>query len=261
MKKLTIIIAVATAALMASACKSQYDKLLEGADYELKYLKAFEYFDKKQYSKAAKLFESVAMVSQGTEREDTVIYYWGFSNYSDGDYLSAEANFTKYLENFPNSGFAERVKFYRIDCMYRSTYRYELDQAPTYKALVEINEYLIANPEGAKSDMCRKMSKNLEDRLDKKAYENARIYYVMEDYKAARVALKNILKEDADNIYREDILYYAAMSSYKYAQMSIPAKQKERYLVFMDDYLNFVGEYPDSPKRKELDALYKKVQK
>ena len=81
----------------------------------------------------------------------------------------------------------------------------------------------------------------------------------MEDYKAARVAFKNVLKEDADNIYREDILYYAAMASYKYADLSVRHKQKERFLVFVDDYLNFIGEYPESPYRKELDSLYAKV--
>ena len=81
----------------------------------------------------------------------------------------------------------------------------------------------------------------------------------MEDYKAARVALKNVLKEDADNIYREDILYYSAMASYKYADMSVASKKKERFLVFQDDYLNFIGEFPESHYRKELDGLYEKV--
>jgi outer membrane protein assembly factor BamD len=41
--------------------------------------------------------------------------------------------------------------------------------------------------------------------------------------------------------------------------MSVPEKQKERYLTFQDDYLNFVGEYPESSHRKELDSLYNKV--
>ena len=81
----------------------------------------------------------------------------------------------------------------------------------------------------------------------------------MEDYRASRVAFKNILKDDADNVYREEILYYSAMSSYKYADLSVPSKQKERFLIFMDDYLNFVGEYPQSEHRKELDPLYAKV--
>ena len=43
--------------------------------------------------------------------------------------------------------------------------------------------------------------------------------------------------------------------------MSVQAKQKERYLVFVDDYLNFIGEYPDSPYKNELDAVYQRVQK
>ena len=103
------------------------------------------------------------------------------------------------------------------------------------------------------------MLESLGNLLDRKAYENAKLYYKMEDYKAARVAFKNVLKEDADNIYREDILYYSAMSSYKFAELSVQSKQKERFLVFQDDYLNFIGEYPDSKYRKELDSLYKKV--
>ena len=41
--------------------------------------------------------------------------------------------------------------------------------------------------------------------------------------------------------------------------MSVKNKQKERYMVFLDDYLNFVGEYPESSYRKELDGLYSKV--
>ena len=77
---------------------------------------------------------------------------------------------------------------------------------------------------------------------------------------ASRVAFRNVLKDDADNVYREDILYYIAMSSYKYAYLSVPEKQKDRYLTFVDDYFNFIGELPDSHYRKELDAVYRKVQ-
>ena len=51
------------------------------------------------------------------------------------------------------------------------------------------------------------------------------------------------------------------MSSYKYAHQSVPGKQKERYLSFVDDYLNFVGELPESHYRKELDSIYQRVQR
>ena len=63
------------------------------------------------------------------------------------------------------------------------------------------------------------------------------------------------------DIYREDILYYTAMSSYHYARLSVPAKQQERYLTFADDYLNFIGEYPESKYRRELDVMYRRSQR
>lgn len=259
MKRIIICAALAVSVLSMVSCKSQYEILLSGNDVEAKYKAAFEYFEKDKFEKASQLFESISMMTSGTERDDTVQYYWGLSNYRSRDYVTAEANFEKFIQTFPRSPFAPSAEFFRIDCLYNATYRYELDQTPTYKAISAISEYLLAHPEGGDADMCRKMLKDLGDRLDRKAYENAKLYYKMEDYKAARVALKNVLKDDSDNIYREDILYYIALSSYKYAEMSIEARKKERFMVFVDDYLNFVGEYPESAYRKELDSLYRKV--
>ena len=51
------------------------------------------------------------------------------------------------------------------------------------------------------------------------------------------------------------------MSSYNFARLSVPAKQKERYLTFIDDYYNFIGEIPESKYRKELDAVNRRAQK
>ena len=38
-------------------------------------------------------------------------------------------------------------------------------------------------------------------------------------------------------------------------------RQRERYLVFVDDYFNLISEYPESKYAKELESLYTKVQK
>lgn len=261
MKKSTLISALGVLLLFAglSACKSQYDMMLESNDVDAKYKAAFDYFNSGKYNRSAALFESLALLTSCTERYDTVMYYWGLSNYSYKDYYTAETNFQQYLNYFPQGAFAEMAEFLRIDCLYRATLRYELDQTATYTAITAIGEYLTAHPEGANADICRHRMEELGERLDRKAYENAKIYYRMEDYLAARVALRNVLKDDADNVFREEILYYTAMASYKYADMSVPAKKKERFLVFQDDYLNFIGEYPESSHRKELDGLYNRV--
>lgn len=258
-RKNSLILMVLLVLAGVSACKTEYDRVLEGSDVDAKYKAAFEYFNAGKYTRAAQLFESLSLLTNGSERHDTVMYYLGLSNYSNKDYYTAETNFQQYLTYFPQSTFTEMAEFLRIDCLYRATLRYELDQTPTYAAINAIGEYLREHPLGANADICRHLLEELSERLDRKAFENARLYYKMEDYLASRVALKNVLKDNAENVFREEILYYTAMSSYKYALLSVREKQKERYLVFQDDYLNFVGEFPESSHRKELDALYNKV--
>ncbi len=257
--KTLLIATVAIAAL--SSCRTQYEMLLNSNDADAKYEAAFEYYNNGKYSKAGSLFESLSVLTNGTERDDTVRYYWGLSNYKFKDYYTAETNFSNFVESYPRSPFASEANYLRLDCLYRSTLRYELDQTPTYKAISEISAYMVENPQTPHMKVCRDMLKDLNDRLDRKAYENAKLYYKMEDYKASRVAFRNVLKEDSENIYREDILYYIAMSSYKFAHNSITSKQKERFLTFVDDYFNFIGELPESHYRKELDNVYRKAQK
>ena len=257
--KFRFLFAVLAALALTCSCKSQYEILLNSHDIDAKYDAAFAYFNEGKYSKASSLFESLSMLTNGTERDDTVRYYWGLSNHKFKDYYTAETNFDQFIQSFPRSPFVSDATYLRIDCLYRSTLRYELDQTPTYKAITVISQYILEHPDSEHMQECRDMLMELNERLDKKAYEAAKLYYKMEDYLAARVAFKNVLKDDSDNIYREDILYYTAMSSYKYADMSVPEKKKERYLPFVDDYYNFIGELPESKYRKELDVFYRRA--
>ena len=259
--KIRLILAVFASLILTCSCKSQFELLLQSHDADEKFKAAFDYFDNGKYSKAASLFESLSMLTNGTERDDTVRYYWALSNYKFKDYYTAETNFEQFIESYPRSPFIQDAAYLHIDCLYRSTLRYELDQTPTYKAINAISQYVLEHPESPHMAVCRDMLDDLGGRLDKKAYEAAKRYYKMEDYLASRVAFKNVLKDDSEKIYREDILYYIAMSSYMYADQSIPSKQKERFLAFVDDYYNFIGELPESKYRRELDTIYAKAQR
>lgn len=247
--------------LMTVSCKSQFEALLDSPYTEEKYKAAFELFEKKRYSKAAQMFESVSLATNGTAQDDTVQFYIGYCNYCYGDYVTAESNLDHFISVFPLSPFTEKAKYLHLDCLYRGTYRYELDQVPTRKAIVTMRSFIIDNPESEYIPKIQEMLDDLNGRLELKAYKSAYLYYHMEDYLASHYALKNVIKENADNRYREEILYYIAMSSYKYASLSVSDKQRERYLVFVDDYLNMVSEYPDSQFTKNLEPYYEKTQK
>lgn len=247
--------------LTLASCKTLYDLLLEGNDVDAKYKAAFELFEAKKYIKSAEMFESLSIATRGTAQDDTVQFYWGYSNYKYGDFTTAESNLNQFIQMFPVSPFVEYAKYLRIECLYYNTYRYELDQVPTYKALSVLNEFIRENPNSEHIARCKEMEDELYNRLELKSYKSAYLYYHMEDYLAAHYALKNVLKENADNRYREEVLYYTAMSAYKYASLSIESKKRERYLVFVDDYFNVISEYPETKYKKELDGLYAKTQK
>ena len=258
----SVVAAVLSAVMLLAfqSCKSQYELMLESHDIPAKYKMAFDLFDAGKYAKAAGMFESLKIAVGGTAQDDTVQYYTAYSHYCYGDMAAAEQAFESFINVYPRSPFADKARFMYLDCLYSSTYRYELDQTPTYKALAAIANYLIDYPDSEYAAQCHAMIDRLEERLDRKEYESAKLYYTIEDYKAAHYALKLVLKEDADNVYREDIMYYTVMSAYKYAVNSVAARQRDRYVTFTDDYFTFVSEFPDSKYRKELDGLAAKVQ-
>ena len=258
--RVKVIVVLLLVAFVQFSCASKYDLIMKSNDADVKYKAAMEYFNTNKFKKAADVFDNLNLLVQGLPQEDTVNYYHGLANYRYGDFETAEAALAKFIEVYPRSAFIEEAKYLRIDCLYRSTHRYELDQTPTRKAMAVISEFMYDNPGSKHYERCQEMMKDLMERLERKSFESAKLYYTMEDYKASRYALKNVLKENSDNQYREDILYYTAMSSYKYAYNSIPEKQKERYLDFIDDYYHFISEYPESKYRKELDGNFSKVE-
>ena len=249
--------------LLLASRKSQYEALLKSHDVDAKCKAAMQYYDKGKFNRAASLFESLSVLTGGMPIDDTVQFYLGKSNYNYKDYYTAETNFSRFVEVYPSSPFTSEAAYLRIECLYRQTLRYELDQNPTRKALVALNEYIndYKDEEKERIDRCWEMIDDLQWRLDTKEFEAARLYYNMEDYIASRVAFRNILKDNAENCHREEILYYIAMSSYRYARLSVPAKQKERYMAFQDDYYNFIGEYPVSNYRREMDSVFRRSQK
>ena len=261
MRKIKVTSIALIALLALSGCKSYYESLFRTQDLDERFRGAMYYYGNGKYRKAAALFESMIFLSQGTDKEDSVQFYNGMSNYRYGDYITAEQNFNKFLEVFPRSAMAEEAKFLRIKCLYEGTYRWELDQVPTQKAMATIAEFMYDNPQSEYYDVCKAMMDEFNERLDRKAYEGAKLYYTMKDYKSSHYALRNVLRDNSENRYREEILYYTAMSSYKYAFNSIREKQKERYMTFIDDYYNFIGEFPKVDERKELDQLFVRAQK
>lgn len=242
------------------AC-SGYEKLLKSSDYVLKYKKAFEYFDKEDYIKASTLFDQIANVYRGTNKADSVYFYQAKTYYELGDYIIAGELFRDFSSTYGNSPFREQADFYSAYCFYLQSPRPSLDQDYTYKAIQGFQLYLIKYPESDKVDDCQVIITELREKLIEKSYMNAKLYFDLEYYNSATIALNNSLIDFPESKFREEILFLILKSDYLYAYNSIVDKQRERYQTALDDYYSYMSEYPEGQYKNEAKKIYENTAK
>lgn len=235
---------------------SNYEKLLKGDDYNLKFTKAFEYYDKGDYLRAGTIFDQIAPVFRGTKRADSVYFFQAMSYFKQDDYIMSGHYFKMFSETFGNSPFVNDAAFNEAYCYYLSSPRPELDQANTYQAIDAFQLFMVHYPKSSHVAECQKYITELKEKLMQKSFMGAKTYFDLEDYKASVTALNASLVDFPETKYREDILFLVVKSNYMYAINSIETKKPERFQDTIDDYYSFIAEYPSSKYFKEASRMY-----
>lgn len=255
MKNLQKILFYIALASIFMSC-SKFDKLLKSKDYKLMYQKGIEYYEKKDHHKYTALFEQLIRIYQGTEQADTVAFYLSEGYYHQGDYLLAAHFYDRFRNSYPRSAFTEQAEYMYAYCHYRSSPRPQLDQETTNQALAAFAEYTAKYPDSPRKAEVNRIVHELRDKLVRKSYESAKIYYEMKEYKSAITALKGSLRKFPDSEYREEQLYLILSASYSLAANSVPEKRRERFQNTLDEYYNFVSEFPESKYKRDAEKIY-----
>ncbi len=235
---------------------SDYQKLLKSNDNELKYARAVEYFEKKDFYKAQTLLEDLRGIFRGTDKAEMVSYYYAYTTYEMGELSLAAYLFKNHAMTFPSSPKKEEVEFMAAYCYYLISPEPSLDQTYTKSAITELQNFIEKYPNSEKRAEAEELLSKLQFKLETKAYNNAMLYFRIMDYKAAIIALKNVLADFPDTKYREDIMFTIIRASYLLAENSVYSKQIERYKATINEYLNFVDKFPDSKRIKEAEKIY-----
>lgn len=248
-------------ALITLASCNKYNRLLKSSDFELKYTKAVEYYGKKNYVKALPLFEELMTVYRGTAKAEQVSYYYAYCNFGLEDYLLASYHLKNFVKTFPNSEYAEEAQFTSAYCYYLDSPVYSLDQENTIKAINEFQLFVNMYPNSARIKDCNDYIDLLRRKLERKAYENATLYFNIEDYKASMQAFRNLLKDFPDNPYREEANFMILKSNFLLAKNSITEKKQERYKSTIEVYYKFIDNYKDSKYLQEAEFIFESAQK
>ena len=250
-----IILLFLFSAVFTFSC-SRYEKLLKSDDYNLKYTKAFEYYNKEDFLRAGNIFDQIAPVFRGTKKADSVYYFQAMSYFKQQDYVLSGHYFQLFSQTFGNSPFVQDAAFNEAYCYYLSSPRPELDQASTYQALDALQLFMSRYPNSTHKEECLKYITELREKLMQKSFLGAKIYFDLEDYKASLTALNSSLVDFPETRYREEIMFMIVKSSYLLAVNSIESKKPERFQESVDDYYSFIAEFPDSKYKKEATRMY-----
>jgi len=235
---------------------SQYEKVIKSEDVNLKFSKAFYFYNKGDYIKAGTLFDQLAPLTRGTRMADSVFFYQAMAQYKLNDYIIAGHYFNNFTTVYENSKLVQEAAYMEAYCYYLQSPRPELDQVPTYQALDAFRLYMIKYPASPRVADCQRILKELNEKLMEKSFLAARLYYNLNDYKASIVALNTCLIEFPDSKYREVIMFMLLKSKYLLAVKSIHSKQTERFQDTVDEYYSFITEFPESKNKKEADDMY-----
>jgi outer membrane protein assembly factor BamD len=225
---------------------SSYEKLLKSDDLALKERKANEFYEKKEYYKALPLYEELISVYKGTQRAEDFYYRYAYCYYGTGEYLLAAYNFKNFANTYPNSKYAEEALYMNAKCYYDISPRASLDQESTAKAINEMQLFINTYPQSKYVAEANDVIDQSRRKLEKKDYAAAKLYYDMDDYKAAATAFTNLLKKYPDTPMADQISFMALKSSYLYAINSIDEKKPERLEKALVAYDTFAARYPQS---------------
>ncbi|MGM1429428.1 outer membrane protein assembly factor BamD [Sphingobacterium lactis] len=244
--------------LSLGSCKSKFEKLRASNNVQMKYQEAVKYYEKEKYSKALTLFQELLTKYRGTADAEDLNYYTAYSAYKLKDYISARFHFGNFATSYPNSPRAEECRFMSAYCYYLDSPRSNLDQENTRKAIDQLQLFVNLYPESERAKEAGDLIQNLREKLEKKAFDNAKLYYNMglpDDYRAAVIALENVLKEYPDTKHAEEIEFLLVKSQYLFADNSYPHRQEERFNQMIDYYDSFAEHYPESKYISEANGL------
>ena len=253
-------IIVLSSVILAFSC-SGYEKILKSDDVDLKFSKAFYYYDKEEYVKAGTLFDQLAPIIRGTRRADSVFFYQAMTQYKLNDYIIAGHYFNNFVQMYGNSPLIEEAAYMNAYCFYMQSPRPELDQTSTAQTIDAFRLYMIRFPNSARIPDCEKIINEMNEKLMEKAYISAQLYYNLDNYKASVVSLSNCLADFPDSKYREEIMFKLLKAKFMLAVNSIQSKQTERFQDAIDEYYSYIAEYPQSKNKKEADEMYVEASK
>ncbi|MEY4462391.1 MAG: hypothetical protein RLY98_931 [Bacteroidota bacterium] len=257
MKKIVSLLIIIV--LLASC--NEYQKALKSEDPAVKLVMATKMYEAKNYNKAIRIFEQIASVYRGKPESENLYYMFSQSYYKTKQYYLAGYQFESFVSSFPKSDKVQEASFLGAKSYSMLSPVYSLDQTDTTKAIEKLQTFIDTYPNSTYLVEANSIVKNLNEKLERKVFENAKGYNTISDYKSALVALDNFIADYPGTPFKEEALFYKFDSAYQLGINSVPAKMEERLNVAKVAYANLIKYKAETKYKKQADEMFARVEK
>tara|TARA_B100000508_G_C11436848_1_gene266510 strand:- start:508 stop:1314 length:807 start_codon:yes stop_codon:yes gene_type:complete len=255
MKRLIYIFIIA---LTFSSC-SEYQKAIKSEDIAVKFEMATELYDAGKYRKALRLFDQIAPKYRGKPQAQKLMYMKSMSHYNVGDYYTSNYEMERFVSSYPESEKAEEIAFLAAKSYYYLPPVYSKEQKETVEAIEKIQTFINSYPNSTYLAEANKMVKELDFKLEKKAYEIAKQYHTVaphnRDYEAPIKAFDNFILDYPGATHKEQAMFYRLDSAYNLALNSVEYKKEERIENAIAFYNTFKKRYASSEFIEKADEM------
>jgi len=214
--------------LATAGCKSAYEEVRTSND-PVKILAAADaYFADEDYYKAQSLYEQIIPFYRGKKEAEQLFYNYTYTYYNQREYLLASYYFKNFTKTFYNSDRKEEMAYMSAYSNYLMSPSYKLDQTPSETAMEDLQQFINAYPNSPRVDECNKLMDELRAKLERKSYEEGKLYYDLKSYQSAMSSLENTLKDFPETKRAEELRYLIVKSSEELARNSIYEKMQNR---------------------------------
>ncbi|WP_461099321.1 outer membrane protein assembly factor BamD [Spirosoma luteolum] len=240
---------------------SSFSKLQKSGTDDQKYKAAVEYYQNKDWYKAGLLFEELIPVLKGSTESEMAQFYYAYTQFNQQQYLLSSTLFKKFYETFARSDYAQEAMYMYAYSLYKDTPDFNLDQSNTLTATSALQDFINAYPDSKYREQGTQLILELRQKLERKAYEKAKLYYKtsgfnIASYKSSVISINNFQREFPDSPYNEELAYLKVDAEFSLAKNSLENKQKERYQEAIGYYQSFVDKYPNSKYVKQAEKMY-----
>ena len=239
--------------LVTLASCSKFSKVQKSNDTVFKLKKADEYYANKKYRNAQLLYEELFASVKGTDKFEDLYYKWAYCFYYEKQYKDAENLFKGFLEVFPNSPRAEEVDYVRAYCYIKQSPKIELEQVNTLKSMNMMQTFINTHPGSSRIKDATAIIDEGRAKLELKEARAAQLYYNLGQFRSSGLAFNNLLNNYPESQKADEYKLMVVKSFYKFAKLSVPEKQIERFEKVTTEYLDFVDRFPDSKLLKEAE--------